>query len=81
MDTRGAIIAVVVENQDSIESLNQLLHEYSGYIIGRMGVPYAKKKVSLISVMLDAPANVISALSGKLGMLSGVTAKTLFSKV
>ncbi len=81
MDTRVAIIAVVVENQDSIESLNQLLHEYSGYIIGRMGVPYAKKKVSLISVMLDAPANVISALSGKLGMLSGVTAKTLFSKV
>ena len=81
METRVAIIAVVVENQDSAEALNQLLHEYSGYIIGRMGVPYAAKNVSLISVMLDAPADVISALSGKLGMLNGITAKTLFAKV
>ena len=81
METRVAIVAVVVENQESTEELNQLLHEYSAYIIGRMGIPYQKKSVSLISIMLDAPANVISALSGKLGMLDGVTAKTLFSKV
>ena len=81
METRVAIVAVVVENQESTEELNQLLHEYSAYIIGRMGIPYQKKGISLISIMLDAPATVISALSGKLGMLDGVTAKTLFSKI
>ena len=81
METRVAIVAVVVENQESTEGLNQLLHEYSAYIIGRMGIPYQKKGISLISIMLDAPATVISALSGKLGMLDGVTAKTLFSMI
>jgi putative iron-only hydrogenase system regulator len=81
LDTRVAIIAVVVEDPDSTEALNQLLHDYAEYIIGRMGVPYQKKQVSLISIMVDAPQKVVSALAGKLGMLPGVSAKTLYAKV
>lgn len=80
METRLAVIAIIVENRDSVEALNQLLHEAGDYIVGRMGVPYREKKVSVISVILDAPQNVISTLSGKLGMLPGVTSKTVYSK-
>lgn len=80
MDTKLAVIAIIVENPDSVESLNHLLHEYSSYIVGRMGVPYRQKEVSIINVILDAPQNAISALSGKIGMLNGVTSKTLYSK-
>lgn len=80
MDTKLAVIAIIVENPDSVESLNHLLHEYSPYIVGRMGVPYRQKEVSVINVILDAPQNSISALSGKIGMLNGVTSKTLYSK-
>lgn len=80
METRLAVIAIIVENRDSVEALNQLLHEAGDYIVGRMGVPYREKKVSVISVILDAPQNVISALSGKLGMLPGVSSKTVYSK-
>lgn len=81
MENRVAIIAIVVENQNSVGELNQLLHQFSGYIIGRMGIPYQKRDVSLISVAVDAPADVISTLSGKLGMLKGVTAKAVYSKM
>lgn len=80
METRVALIAVVVENPDAVMPLNALLHEYNRYIIGRMGIPYHVKKLSLISIAMDAPQDVISALSGKLGMLDGVSIKTAYSK-
>ena len=72
-------MGIVVENTDSVERLNTLLHEYGSYIIGRMGVPYREKGVNIISVALDAPGNVISALSGKIGRLDGITAKTVYA--
>lgn len=81
METRVALIGIVVENLDSVDKLNSLLHDYGKYIIGRMGVPYEKKGVSIISVALDATQDVISALSGKLGAIDGVTAKTIYSKL
>ena len=81
METRVALIGVIIENYDSVEKLNNLLHLYSKYIIGRMGVPYPKKGISIISIAMDAPADDISALSGKLGMLPGVSTKTIYSKV
>lgn len=80
MESRVALIGVIIENYDSVEKLNQLLHQYAEYIIGRMGVPYPKKGISIISVAVDAPADVISSLSGKLGMLPGVNTKTIYSK-
>jgi putative iron-only hydrogenase system regulator len=79
--TRVALLGIVVENADSVEQLNQILHQYGSYIIGRMGIPYHKRQVNLISVTLDAPADVISTLSGKIGMLPGVTAKAVYSKM
>lgn len=81
MDTRLANIAIVVENSESVEKLNQLLHEYGDYVIGRMGIPHKGRGVNFISVVMDAPQNIISSLSGKLGMLEGVTAKAVYSKV
>ncbi len=81
METRIAIIAIVVENADHVEELNEILHNYSEYIIGRMGIPYQKRNISLISVAIDAPADVISSLSGKIGMLKGISAKTVYSKL
>lgn len=81
METRIAIIGIIIENKDSVERLNAILHEYSDYIIGRMGMPYHKRRIHVISVILDAPNNVISALSGKLGMLPNVNIKTVYSKV
>jgi len=80
METRIAALSIIVENPDSVEKLNNLLHEYSRYIIGRMGIPYHKRNISIISIVMDAPQDVISALSGKLGMLPEVTAKTAYSK-
>ena len=80
-ETRVAIIAVVVEDRDKVPALNELLTEYGDYIIGRMGVPYDKKNISLISVALDAPQDVINTLSGKLGNIDGITAKAVYSKV
>ena len=79
--TRVAILAIVVENPAQEEPLNQILHQYRQHIIGRMGIPYEKKEISLISIAVDAPADIISALSGKIGMLDGVTAKAVYSKV
>ena len=81
MDTRIALIGLIVENPDSVEQLNRVLHEYSPYIIGRMGLPYRERGISIISVVVDAPNNVISSLSGKLGMIKGLTVKTIYSKM
>ena len=81
METRVALLGIVVENPDSVESLNRLLHQYKDYIIGRMGIPYRARGVNIISIVLDAPADDISSLAGKAGMLPGVTAKAVYSKL
>lgn len=81
METRVAIIGIIVEDTDSAEKLNCILHDYGKYIIGRMGLPYREKGISIISIAVDAPQDVISALSGKLGKLPGVSTKAAFSKV
>jgi putative iron-only hydrogenase system regulator len=81
METRVALLGIIVDNNDSIGKLNEILHEYRDYIIGRMGLPYKQRNISIISIVLDAPEDVISAVSGKLGMLPGVNAKTTYSKV
>ena len=81
METRVAIIGIIVEDEGSVEELNAVLHTYGKYIIGRMGIPYRQKKVNIISVAVDAPQDVISALSGKLGRLPGVSTKTAYSNV
>lgn len=80
MDTRIAVIAIIVEDNGAAEEVNRLLHQYAEYVVGRMGVPYRPKEVSIISVILDAPQDAISALSGKLGMLSGISTKTVYSR-
>lgn len=79
MENRVAIIGIIVENLASAEALNAILHEYSSYIIGRMGIPYRAKKISIISVAVDAPEDVISAMSGKIGRLDGVSTKAAYS--
>lgn len=81
METRIAVIAIIVEDREKSEELNRILHDYGEYIVGRMGVPYRSKGVSVISVILDAPQEKISALSGKLGMLEGISSKTVYSKM
>lgn len=81
METRIALIGIIVENNESVEKMNGILHEYGEYIVGRMGVPYREKGVSVISIIIDAPNATISALSGKLGMLPHVSAKTVYSKL
>ena len=81
METRVAVLAVIVREGSSVQTLNDLLHQYGQYIIGRMGVPYREKGVNIISVVLDAPQDAISALSGKIGRLEGVSAKTQYSHV
>ena len=81
MDSRLALIGIIIEDNDSVEKINTLLHEYNQYIIGRMGVPYRERGVAVISVIIDAPNAAISALSGKLGMLPHVSAKTIYSKL
>ena len=77
METRLANIAIIVEKEESVERLNQILHKYGSYIIGRMGIPHKELGVNIISIAIDAPQNEISSLSGKLGMLDGVTAKAV----
>ena len=81
MDTRVALISIIVEQDDAIEELNTLLHEARQYIIGRMGIPYRAKGISIISIAIDAPQDKINALSGKIGRLDGVSAKTVYSNV
>ena len=80
METRVAVISIIIENPDSVQAMNELLHQYSSYIIGRMGIPYRAKGINIISVAVDAPQDQISALSGKIGRLSGVSAKAAYSK-
>lgn len=81
METRVAIIGIIVEDSDSVDKLNGILHNYGKYIIGRMGLPYRQKGICIISIAVDAPQDIISALSGKLGRLPGISTKTLYSKV
>ena len=81
METRIAVMSIIVEDRDASEKINRLLHEYGEYIIGRMGIPYRKRGVSIISVALDAPQNTIAALSGKVGSLPSVSVKTAYSNV
>jgi len=81
METRIAHIGIIVENLDVTEKINRILHEAGQYIVGRMGIPYREKEVSVISVVMDAPEKITAAVSGKLGMLEGVTAKTVYAKV
>ena len=80
METRVAILSFIVENPNSVEPLNQLLHELREFIIGRMGLPYKEKNISIICVAMDAPQDMISSLSGKVGRLDGVSAKAVYSK-
>jgi len=81
MENRLALLGIIVENVESVEPLNKILHEYRQFIIGRMGIPYQKRDISVISVTLDAPADTISSLSGKIGMLNGVTSQVLMAKL
>lgn len=81
METRVAVMSIIVENGEVVERLNNILHDFGDYIIGRMGLPYRKRKVNIIAIALDAPQNTISALSGKIGSLPGVTVKTAYSSV
>ena len=81
MQSRVAVMSIIVENVDSVEALNAILHEYGEYIIGRMGIPYRKRGINIISVAVDAEQNTISALSGRIGKLPGVSVKTAFSGV
>lgn len=80
METRIALIGIIVEDTTATEKLNNILHAYGQYIVGRMGVPYRDKEVCVISVIIDATNDIISSLSGKLGMLDGITVKTIYSK-
>lgn len=80
METRVAILAIVVEEREKAGELNHILHEYGKYVVGRMGIPYEKKGISLISVVVDAPQDVISTISGKIGNIPGITAKAVYSK-
>ncbi len=81
METRVAVMSIIVENPDTAETLNALLHDYGQYIIGRMGIPYRKKKINIISIAIDAPQDTIAALSGKIGKLPGISVKTAYSSV
>ena len=81
METRVATIGIIVEDPSSVESLNELLHSYREYIIGRMGIPYKEKNMSIISIVIDAPQDEISALSGKIGKLHGISSKSAYSKI
>lgn len=79
METRVAVLSIIVENMEVVEQLNTILHQNGRYIIGRMGLPYRERKINIISIAVDAPQDVISALSGKIGSLNGVSVKTAYS--
>ena len=80
METRVAVISIIINNPESVQQVNEILHLHSEYIIGRMGIPYRKKGISIISIALDAPQDVINTLSGKIGKLDGVSSKAAYSK-
>lgn len=81
MDNRVAMISIVINDAEAVEKVNSLLHEFASYIIGRMGIPYRARGISLISVAMDAPNDAISSLSGRLGMIRGVSSKAVYAKV
>ena len=81
MDNKVSVISIIVKDEESAGRVNELLHEFRQYIVGRMGIPYRDRGVAIISVVLDAPGDITSTLSGKLGMLQGVSAKTLTAKI
>ncbi len=80
MDTRVAVISIIIEDPTSVQAVNDILHQYSEYIIGRMGIPYRSRGISIISIAIDAPQDLINALSGKIGRLPGVSSKAAYSK-
>lgn len=80
METRVAVISIIIENPESVQKMNDILHQYGEYIIGRMGIPYRKKGINIISIALDAPQDIINTLSGKIGRLDGVSSKAAYSK-
>ncbi len=79
METRVAVISIIIENAESVQEMNEVLHQYSEYVIGRMGIPYRKKGINIISIAIDAPQDAISALSGKIGKLKGISSKVAYS--
>lgn len=81
METRVAVMSIMIENPETVEKLNAILHDYGEYIIGRMGIPYRARKINIISIAIDAPQDAISALSGKIGRLEGVSVKAAYSQV
>lgn len=81
METRVAIMSIIVEKSETVEQLNQILHSYGEFIIGRMGIPYRQRNINIISIAIDAPQNVISTIAGKIGKLEGISVKTAFSGV
>lgn len=80
MEKRIALVGIIVENPDSVEKVNAILHEFASNIVGRMGIPYRDRGVSIICVVVDAPNDTISAMSGKLGMIDGISVKTVYQK-
>lgn len=80
-ETRIAVMGIIVEDKSSVEALNLILHDFSNYIIGRMGIPYKAKSLSIVSIAIDAPQNVISSLAGRIGSLPGISVKTAYSNV
>lgn len=81
METRVALIGIIIDDIDAAEELNTVLHDYGTYIIGRMGIPYREKNINIISIAIDAPQDVISALTGKIGNIAGISCKTAYSNV
>ena len=81
MDTRIAVMSIIIENNESAEEVNNILHEYSSTVIGRMGIPYRQRNINIISVAMDAPQKDIAAMSGKIGNLPGVSVKTAYSSI
>ena len=81
MESRVAVIGIIIENPDCVERVNSILHDYSPFILGRMGIPYRERGINIISIAIDAPQDIISTLSGKIGRLQGVSAKTAYSGV
>ena len=81
METRVAVISIIIENPESVQPMNEILHQYGEYIIGRMGIPYRERGINIISIAMDAPQDAISALSGKIGKLKGVSSKAAYSNL
>lgn len=81
METRVAVISIIIEDSESVQAMNDILHQYSEYVIGRMGIPYRKMGINIISIAIDAPQDAISALSGKIGKLKGISSKVAYSNV